>query len=229
MMKCDQYRESASARLDGEDRTVADAALDAHLAGCPECAGWYAAAQRVSGLVRAARAEPVPDLSTAVLAAMPPARGREERGRDRVRSGELLVRAGIALLAVGQLLLAAPALAGHDELAHSLHSAHETGAWNLALAVAFGWDSLRPRHAAGLLPLLAAFAAVLTVTSIPDLQAGRVPPDRVATHALVWCAAALVAALTRLRRQPEQPEPPAGGVDRRPAPGHAGTPTASPA
>jgi predicted anti-sigma-YlaC factor YlaD len=227
-MRCDQYRESASARFDREARRVTDAALDAHLAGCPECAGWYAAAQRVSGLVRAARAEPVPDLSTAVLAATLPAReGAPGARRGRIRPGELLVRAGLGLLAVGQILLAAPALAGHDALAHSLHSSHETGAWNLALAVAFGWIALRPRHAAGLLPLLAAFAAVVTMTSIPDLHAGRVPPDRVSTHALVWCAAALVAALIWMRRQAEPPSPEGGG--RRPAPGSAGTHAASPA
>jgi len=227
-MRCDQYRESASARLDGEDRPVADAALDAHLAGCPECAGWYAAAQRVSGLVGAARAEPVPDLSAAVLAATLPAR-EGAGGPGRIRPGELLVRAGLGLLAVGQLLLAGPALAGHDELAHSLHSSHETGAWNLALAVAFGWVSLRPRNAAGLLPLLAAFAAVVTVTSIPDLRAGRVPPDRVSTHALVWCAAALVAALIWVRRQPESPPRGRGGQPPGPTGTPAGIHAASPA
>ena len=227
-MRCDQYRESASARLDGEAPPVGDAALDAHLAGCAECAGWYAAANRLPELVLAARAEPVPDRSAALLAAALPAgrprwraavpagaaphppgaaqhpdsAGQQVPGAagGGIRPGELLVRAGIGLLAIAQLLLAVPALSGHDELAHSLHSSHEAGAWNLALAVAVGWISLRPRHAAGLLPLLAAFAAVVTVTSIPDLRTGRVPVDRVSTHAVVWCAAALVAGLMWVRR-----------------------------
>jgi predicted anti-sigma-YlaC factor YlaD len=194
-MRCDQYRESASARLDGEDPGLPDVALDAHLAGCGDCAGWYAAAWRVTRLARVAPAEPVPDLTAAVLAAVGPL-------RRRIRPGELLVRAGLGLLAAAQLLLALPELAGHDALAHSVHAAHETGAWNAALAVAVGWVAVRPRHAAGLQPLLAAFAAVLTAMSVGDLRAGRMDPARGATHGLVWCAVALIAALLWVRRQP---------------------------
>src|SRR6266511_2568191 len=124
-MTCDQYRESASARLDGEEPGLPDAALDAHLAGCRACAAWCAAAQRVTRLARIA-----------------------------------------------------------------------------ALAVAVGWTAVRPRHAAGLLPLLAAFGAVLTVTSVADLRGGQVDLQRVSTHVLVWCAVALLAALIWVRRAP---------------------------
>jgi predicted anti-sigma-YlaC factor YlaD len=193
-MTCDQYRESASARLDGEDPGMPEAALEAHLSGCPACAGWLAAAQRVTRLVRVAPAEQVPDLAATVLDAVGTLR--------RIRPGELLVRAGLALVAVAQWLLAWPLLAGHDALAHAAHPAHETGAWNAALAVAVAWTALRPRHAAGLLPLLAAFGAVLTVASVADLRAGRVDATRVSTHVLVWCAVALVAALLWVRREP---------------------------
>ena len=237
-MTCDQYRESASARLDGEDPGLPDAALDAHLAGCAGCTAWLAAAQRVTRLVRVAPAEPVPDLSAAVLAAAGTLR--------RIRPGELLVRAGLGLLALAQALLAWPLLAGHDALAHSVHSAHETGAWNAALAVAVGWIAMRPRHAAGLLPLLAAFGVVITIESVADLRTGHVDASRASTHALVWCAVALVAALMWVRREPrpslggrgggvrpadpvrplpgpEEPaEPPAAPLPR-PATGHTGT------
>jgi predicted anti-sigma-YlaC factor YlaD len=193
-MTCDQYRESVSARLDGEEPGLPDSAIDTHLLGCAGCAAWCAAAQRVTRLARVAPAEPVPDLSAAVLAAARPLR--------RIQPGELLVRAGLALLAVAQVLLAWPSLAGRDALTHSLHTAHETGSWNAALAVAVGWIAVRPRHAAGLLPLLAALAAVLTVASVADLRAGNVDSTRVSTHVLVWCALALVAALIWVRREP---------------------------
>ncbi len=240
-MTCDQYRESASARLDGEEPGLPDAALDAHLAGCRACAAWCAAAQRVTRLARIAPAEPVPDLSAAVLAAVGPL-------RRRIRPGELLVRVGLGLLAAAQLILAWPSLAGHDALAHSLHSSHETGAWNAALAVAVGWTAVRPRHAAGLLPLLAAFGAVLTVTSVADLRGGQVDLQRVSTHVLVWCAVALLAALIWVRRahwpplggrgggvrpgeqpvaggpaQLAEPADPPGRAFPRPAAGRAGT------
>src|SRR5204863_5827888 len=138
------------------------------------CTAWLAAAQRVTRLVRVAPAEPVPDLSAAVLAAAGTLR--------RIRPGELLVRAGLGLLALAQALLAWPLLAGHDALAHSVHSAHETGAWNAALAVAVGWIAMRPRHAAGLLPLLAAFGVVITIESVADLRTGHVDASRASTH-----------------------------------------------
>jgi predicted anti-sigma-YlaC factor YlaD len=194
-MSCEQFREAASARLDGEAPDVPDMLLDAHLAGCVGCAGWYAAARRVTRLARIAPAEAVPDLSEAVLAAVGPV-------RRRLAPGELLVRGGLGLLALAQLLLAWPALLGQDAMAHSLHSAHELGAWNAALGIAVAWTALRPRHAAGLLPLLVGVAGVLTVTSALDLHDGDVAASRVSTHLLVWCAVALVVALVYVRREP---------------------------
>lgn len=220
-MSCEQFREAASARLDGEPPPIPGAALDAHLAGCAGCAGWYAAAGRVTRLARIAPAEPVPDLTAAVLAAIGPV-------RRRLAPGELLVRGGLALLAVAQLVLAWPALTGYDPMTHSPHSAHELGAWNAALAVAAAWTALRPRHASGLLPLLGAAAAVLTVTSVADLRSGHVESSRVSTHVLVWCAVALVAALAYVRKDPRPSQGGRGGGVRPGSPITVGEPVAPP-
>jgi predicted anti-sigma-YlaC factor YlaD len=194
-VSCEQYREALSARLDGEDEGPAGQRLAGHLASCPGCAEWYASAQRVTRLVRVAPAEPVPDLSAAVLAAAGPA-------RRRLRSGELLLRAALGAVALAQLVLAGPSLLGHDAVMQSMHGAHEYGTWNAALAVALGWVAARPRHAAGLLPLLTAFSVGLLVASVADLADGSVPVGRVATHLLIGVGLGLVAALTWVRRAP---------------------------
>lgn len=203
-MSCDQYREALSARLDGEDEGSAGQRLSVHLASCPGCAEWYAAAQRVTRLVRVAPAEPVPDLSAAVLAAAGPA-------RRRLRPGELLLRAALGFVALAQLVLAGPSLLGHDAVMHSMHGAHEYGTWNAALAVALGWVAARPRHAAGLLPLLTAFSVGLLVASVADLVDGYVPVARVATHLLIGGGLGLVAALTWVRRDPRPLDGQGGG------------------
>jgi predicted anti-sigma-YlaC factor YlaD len=220
-MSCEQYREVASARLDGEPLPIPEADLDAHLASCAGCAAWYATARRVTRLARIAPAEPVPDLTASVLAAVGPV-------RRRLAPGELLVRGGLLLLAVAQLLLAWPALTGYDPMTHSPHSAHELGAWNAALAVAAAWTGLRPRHASGLLPLLVAAGAVLTVTSVADLRSGHVDASRVYTHVLVWCAVALLAALVYVRRDPRPSQGGRGGGVRPGTPVRVGSRVAAP-
>ena len=67
-MDCDALREALSARLDGEDPGVDDAALDAHVAGCRACRAWAEDAAALHRLVRVRAADPVPDLTAAIRA-----------------------------------------------------------------------------------------------------------------------------------------------------------------
>ena len=53
-----------------------------------------------------------------------------------------------------------------------VHMAHETGAWNLAVAAAFLAVAAAPRLAAGALPFLGTFAALLVPVTLADLGAG---------------------------------------------------------
>jgi predicted anti-sigma-YlaC factor YlaD len=73
--------------------------------------------------------------------------------------------------------------------------AHETGAWNLALAVAFLAVAAAPRLAAGALPFLGTFTALLVTVTLADLRAGHVPADRAAVHLLLIAGLALVATI----------------------------------
>jgi predicted anti-sigma-YlaC factor YlaD len=173
--------------------------VDSHLAACPDCAAWYASAARVTRLARLAPAEVVPDLSARILVAA----GRVGPPR---RYATAVTRVALALLGLAQAVLAVPALAlGADGLHPPMHVAHESGVWNLALAVAFLAAAVRPRSAAGLLPLLGAFVAGLVVVSVSDLATDDVPALRLAAHLPAVAALLLVAALARETRRPRVP------------------------
>jgi len=200
---CLQYREALSAQLDGEPLGMPSSAVESHLAACPDCAAWYETAARVTRRARVRLAAPVPDLTARILAVAGPVR------RPR-RYGLAVGRVALALLGLAQGVLATPALAlGADALHPPTHIAHESGAWNLALAVAFLAAAVRPRYAAGLVPLLAAFVAVLAGVSVQDVAMGHVPAARLAAHLPVVVALLLVAALGRAARRPLVP--PEGG------------------
>ncbi len=192
-MQCAPFREAVSARLDGEPLGMPAADLDRHLAGCPGCAGWADAVEGVTRRARLAPAPPVPDLTVAVLGALP----RQLPGTAVAARARLLESAlRLALLAVGvaQAGLAWPALSGGTaSMSAPVHVANETGAWNLAVAAAFLAVAAAPRLAAGALPLLATFAVLLTVTTVRDLQAGHVHVDRAAAHLLLLGGVVLIA------------------------------------
>ncbi|SEP07255.1 zf-HC2 domain-containing protein [Trujillonella endophytica] len=201
-MQCPAIREAVSARLDGESPGVPAVELDAHLAGCPACASWAAAASAVTRRARLAPAPPVPDLTTAVLTALPPRLpGGAAAARARLATSALR----LALLAVGvaQALIAWPALVmGAAAMSAPVHMAHETGAWNLAVGAAFVAVAAAPRLAAGALPFLGTFGVLLTVLTARDLTAGHVHGDRAVAHVLLLAGVGLVAAVAwRSRRR----------------------------
>jgi predicted anti-sigma-YlaC factor YlaD len=79
--------------------------------------------------------------------------------------------------------------------------AHETGAWNLAVAVALVAVAAAPRLAAGTLAFLGSFVAFLAPVTLADLAAGRVQLDRVLAHLLLLAGTALVVAVAWRGRQ----------------------------
>ena len=192
--------------------------MDAHLAGCPECRGWADRAAMVTRLARTGPAQTGPDLTEAVVAA-----SRSSRPVVRRRRAGIAVRSGLALVGAGQLALAVvavvgAAVTGHDDMhvdgASVTHAVHETSAWNLAIGIGFlavAWAG--GRLVAGLLPVTGAFVGVLAVLSAMDLVAGRVEPDRLATHALVLVGFLLLL----LHRRVLGDDGPRAARDRRPA------------
>ena len=73
-MSCDTYREAVSALLDGEDAGLEDDRVRAHLGTCRSCAAWADELSTLHRMVRVREAEPVPDLTAAILDAAPTAR-----------------------------------------------------------------------------------------------------------------------------------------------------------
>jgi predicted anti-sigma-YlaC factor YlaD len=193
-MPCDTFRDSISARLDDEPLGMPARALEDHLAGCAACAAWADRAAVVTRRARLAPAPPVPDLVGAVLRALPgELPGAAAAARRR------LVDTGLrlALLAVGvaQAAIAWPVLVtGPGAMSAPSHVAHETGAWNLAVAAAFLAVAAAPRLAAGALPFLLSFTALLVPVTLADLGAGHVHADRALAHVLLVAGVALVTA-----------------------------------
>jgi predicted anti-sigma-YlaC factor YlaD len=193
-MPCSPFREAISARMDGEPLGMPARALEDHLGTCPSCATWSENAGRTTRRARLAAAPAVPDLTGAVLAALPrELPGAAAAARRRVVDTGLR----LALLAVGvaQAGIAWPVLvSGAGAMSAPAHMAHETGAWNLAVAAAFLAVAAAPRLAAGALPFLLSFAALLVPVTLADLGAGHVHADRAAAHLLLVAGVALVSA-----------------------------------
>jgi predicted anti-sigma-YlaC factor YlaD len=169
-----------SARLDGEDPGTPDADVEAHLAGCPACRAYRDRIAAMHRSVRIAPAEELRDLTPGILAAI----GREPDARTRAagagargpvveRSWYDPLRVGLALLAVLKLAFSLPALVGGSLSGAGIHVAHETGSFDVALAIGLLLVAWQPWRAGGLLPVVATLAACLLATACVDVVAGR--------------------------------------------------------
>lgn len=201
-MQCDHVREALSARLDGEADPVGDHQLDLHLAGCPACTAWADEVATLHRMVRVREAEPVPDLSAAILAGTTPAAPRRT---TRLAAGwaEPISPVRWVLFVVGltQLVLAAPDLLGQGgDLA--AHTARELGAFDLALGVGFLVAAWQPARAWGLLPVAAALALVMAGIAVVDVAAGAATAAGELHHLLDVLG---VAALWSVARDAGQP------------------------
>jgi len=174
-MDCNSIREAASAMLDGEIADVDGGTIERHLETCGACRAYVANAR---------------DLRAALRAGLP-----------ATSSLAVALRIGLVAVAAAQFALAVPTLLfGSDEGA-PVHIAHEIGAWDLALAVAFVFAAWRPLRAVGLLPFVAALAAGLLITAVLDVANGRAIALTETTHLLELLGAVLLWMLVAPRRR----------------------------
>ncbi|KAA9154665.1 hypothetical protein FPZ12_031285 [Amycolatopsis acidicola] len=192
-MRCETLREALSARLDGEDELVEPVVLDRHLETCAECRAWYARAQDLRRLMTVRSAPEVPDLTEVILDRIPAPSG--ERWGARIALG--LVAIAQLTLSMAQLLGVATGMG--DAMAG--HLAHESTAWNAAVGVGLLWAAVRPKTAAGQLPLLTGFVVVLTGFSIADLAGQLVTVERLVSHVFVLAGLALLFVVVRQHRR----------------------------
>ncbi len=161
MDTCHLVRESLSARADGEEALLDVSSCDRHLAGCDDCRDFHA---RLGPLIRATRvraAEPVPDLTAAILAAA------AEQDLAKVAERHLLARRVLVVVGLVQVLVAGLALVG--DLGHV---ARELAAWEVAMGVGFVVAAAQPHRATGLVPVVGVLALVSVVGSLGDLASG---------------------------------------------------------
>ncbi len=173
-MRCEQIRESWSARIDGEASPVPSSLVDAHVDACASCQAFVQRASRVD------RELPV-------------------RPRMLGRPAMSLVRIGLVVVAVAQIALAVPGLIfGADEGA-PIHIAHEVGAWDLALAIGLLFAAARPLRAVGMLPFAAALSVGLVLTAVVDIVNGRQPALFEIAHLMELAGTTLLWMLTAPR------------------------------
>jgi predicted anti-sigma-YlaC factor YlaD len=197
-MECSKAREALSAVLDGEP-TPTSAALAAHVRTCTACRRFVDGARALDALTHSTLGD-APDLTAQVLQ-----KARAERHRPDPLTSAL--RLGLAAAAIAQLALAVPALIyGTDEGA-PIHVAHEVGAWDLALALAFVFAAWRPLRAVGLLPFAAALSGGLILTAIIDVAHGRAVALTETTHLLELVGTALLYLLVAPRGRWSRPRP----------------------
>jgi predicted anti-sigma-YlaC factor YlaD len=187
-MDCDSIRAAISAGLDGEDPGVPGDVTQEHLAGCAACRAWQ---QRAPAITRRARLGGYVldhDLAPGVLAALPAPGNRRPAW----------LRAGLLAAALAQLAITVPTLLlghGHDA---GLHAAHELGAFDLALAIAFAVGAVRPALSAGLAWPCGIAALGLAGTAVADLVAGQAFGADEAQHLVAIAGALLLLRQARL-------------------------------
>jgi predicted anti-sigma-YlaC factor YlaD len=180
-MRCLTCRELLSVRLDGEATEVEEEAVDSHLSACPACVAYRAALGRHHREMRLHAAEPVPDLTEAILRTAGVAPGAAVRAADRRMRVLTWARYGLLAVALTQIVWAVPELvhAGGGE-----HGARHLGAWDLAFAVGLLVVARQPERARGLLPMAAALAGVMVVTATVDVIDGTTVAMAESTHLL---------------------------------------------
>src|SRR3954471_18542558 len=212
-MACERWREMLSAQLDGEDDPAARALVDEHLAGCAGCREWLDRAATVNRLTRTAVVVPVPDLSEAIVAALPAARPRRRSPPAAALYLALAVVGAVQLiLGLGQVGGGVAGVHVHTGLdATPGHLWHESAAWNVAVGAGYLFIALRRSRPSGLVPMLTAFVGMLLLLSLGDLTAARVDSARLVSHGFVVLGYLLVVALSKVI--PETARPPGARAD----------------
>ena len=196
-MECSRIQEALSARLDDEAADIEPAVVTTHLAGCAECRSFAAGVTALHRRTRVRAADPVPDLSEAILRNAPrlPAAGAPpESARPPVREW---ARYALLTLALTQAVIALPALVLGDQSGATVHLARDLGSWDFALAIAWLVVAWAPQRASGLLPFAAGLAVAMSGSAFVNIATGRVHALTESTHVMDLVGLGLLWALAR--------------------------------
>jgi predicted anti-sigma-YlaC factor YlaD len=186
-VSCARWQDAISAQLDGEEPGIDASLVAGHVARCPACRAFAAAAAQGRGRQRVGAARQVPDLSRRVRTAVAAA---DRAGRWSI------ARAVLVVVAVQIVAFSLPALVWGDEQDTGSHAARHLGAFTAAYGVGLLVVAVRPARARTMLPVAAVLAGALVITAVVDLVEGRVPLVGEAQHlpevlsvVLVWLLA----------------------------------------
>jgi predicted anti-sigma-YlaC factor YlaD len=215
LMAHDKARAELSAWMDGEQSATLGVPLAEHLADCAECQEWQQAAQKLNRQVRAASAQPAPDRTEQLLAAVI----ADQAPPRRPRRFTLQARAALAAVAAAQFVIIVPALLGNAGGGTPVHSSHELGVFNLALAVGFALAALRPSLARGMLPLAGVASVALLVLAFVDSAMSYTTLPAETPHLITLLGAGLLYLLVRADRKEAGPWSAGQDIARRTGPG----------
>ena len=159
-VNCSDIREAISSRLDGEPAGPAGTLVADHLATCIECQHFETSALQLHRTIRLRPAEVVPDLTDAILAAAP------------MHGYRVAARYALLVVSLTMLVLALPALVLGTDSGASAHIARHIGSFDVTIAVGLVAAAWRPQRARPFLPVAAALALCMGITSVIDLVDG---------------------------------------------------------
>ena len=207
---CEAVRESLSALMDREWPSLRREQATEHLGACPECRSWQDRARDATRRVRLGFPAPPDGLAETIIGRVT----SHPRSRWAVPLRIALAVVGLAI-AVASL----PALVYGVDPEAETHAAHELGSLNVALALALVLAAVRPRRAAGILPVFGGAVFLLVLTAGDDIVRGTTTWSHEAPHALVVAGFLLLLGLARTERDRTPVVPAPRSTTAGPAPG----------
>ena len=194
-----------SATLDGEMPSLPSDVVDHHLRGCDDCRRWSEAVGALHRGLRVRPAEPEPDHTDAILAALPRRRPLVD---DRLQSLRIVTFA----IALVQLIAALPLLFPSHTMPGMRgmdgHLERHLGISALAMAVGLLVVAWRPERARAMLPIFGVLVVGLVWACFGDIWAGRPVPGNLLAHGAdvaglvaVWFLARIEGGSERARRR----------------------------
>ncbi len=176
-MSCSEFQDAISAIVDDEQPGIDRLVVEAHIAGCMNCAAYQRTSVDMSRRFGLRSVDPR-DVSRpddvghiAPLAAI----------ADRAASWRA-PRVLLFVVAVEVFVLSAIDMVSASGDASEMHDARHLSAFTLAYGVLLLVVVIRPARARTALPVAAVLAVALAITAIADLVAGRVPLSGEALH-----------------------------------------------
>ena len=200
-MECSEARELLSALLDQETTIDERRRADDHLGRCAECRQWWAALGSLRRLLRDRLEEPVPDLSSSIVARLT----FERRARRESLRAALLI-----VLAAELLLGAAGVWRGLG--AWSFHDTRHIGWIGAAVVIALLWTELQSDRTRTVAPIVTALSATIAGVVAFDLADGALTTAE--THHLVEVLVVAVAWLVARQLCARRRHPPSSAQPR---------------